>query len=227
MVLSCIASPECRKIERAWQQHRGGARLCHRGDSGFLGEFQVVGRQCAKRGRERGALHVRQLLGVQLHADALDGRRVEYPFGLLARERDFLAEGVDRVHEPFAHERRQHDSTDFGDVVVGATGELRWQRVRAEEGGVHRDPAFLGQRARGTQLFAFVFERQTIAGFDFDRRDALGEQIIEAWQALGYELRLAGRARGVDCRQDAAALGRDLLIRDPVQSLHELLRAIA
>ena len=110
----------------------------HGADAGFVDVFQVIRRQRAKRGGERRALHVGELFGVQLHAQPVRGRGLEHAPGLLAREADLFAERVDRVDQAFAHQRGQHDRADLVDVVVGAAGELRRQRVRAEKGGASR-----------------------------------------------------------------------------------------
>ena len=72
-----------------------------------------------------------------------------------------------------------------------------------------------------------MLERQTVAGFDFDRRHAFGEQLVETRQAFGHELLFACRARGINRRENAAAAGRDLLVRHAVQTLHEFAGAVA
>ena len=83
----------------------------------------------------RAAVHVGELLGVQLDAQALRGRRLEHAPGLFEREADGFAEGIDRVDQSFARQRRQHVADDLVDVFVRAAGEFRWQGVRAEERG--------------------------------------------------------------------------------------------
>ena len=40
------------------------------------------------------------------------------------------------------------------------------------------------QRARRAQHLALVLERESVAGFDFDRGDALGEQSVEPGRRL-------------------------------------------
>jgi len=55
----------------------------------------MVGRKRPILSRERGAVLVRQLLGVEADAKAVVRRRLEQAFDLFGRERDRLAEGVD------------------------------------------------------------------------------------------------------------------------------------
>ena len=90
------------EVERAGQQHRGGVRLRHGLDASFVDVFEVIRGQRAKRGGHGRALHVRELLGVQLHAQALEVRGVEHALGLLEREADVFAERIDRIDQAFA-----------------------------------------------------------------------------------------------------------------------------
>ena len=53
-------------IIRAGQQHRDDAGLRHRGDALLVRIFEMIGRERAKFGGERGAARIRELVGVQL-----------------------------------------------------------------------------------------------------------------------------------------------------------------
>ena len=96
------------EIERTGQQHRGGVRLRHGFDARLVHVFEMIRGQRAKRGGHRGALHVRELLGVEFHAQALEVRGVEDALGLFERKADVFAESIDRIDQTFLDQRRQH-----------------------------------------------------------------------------------------------------------------------
>src|SRR5204863_147246 len=83
---------------------------------------------------------------------------------------------------------------DFADVIVCATRELGRQRMRTEKRGAECDLAQASQLARCAQLLAFVIQREAIAGFDLDAREAFGNQGVEARQGRANEIGCAGRA---------------------------------
>ena len=83
-------------------------------------------------------------------------RGLEHALGLRQRERDALAEHVDRVDQSFGRQRRQHLVADEVDVVVAAPGVFGRQRVRAEEGRAHGDAMRVAEPARDAQLLALV-----------------------------------------------------------------------
>ena len=189
----------------------------------------MIRRERAECRGERRAFLVRELLGMQLHADPLRRGGVEHAFALLAREADVLAERVHRIHQPLLDECRQDVAADLVDVIVGATGELRWQRVRREQGGgdVHAAHVRAGKLARDAQLFALVFQRKAISRLDLDGGHAFVHQRVEPGQRLGHQLLVGGDAGLSHCRHDAATLSGDGLVTHALQSLLEFMRAIA
>ena len=52
-------------------------------------------------------------------------------------------------------------------------------------------------------------EVQAVAGFGLDRRDAVAEHLVEPAPAVGQQVRLAGRARRRDGREDPATRSED------------------
>ena len=72
------------RIEGAGQEHRDRAGRGHRFGAGFVEMFEMVGRKRAIFGGERGAVLVRQLLGVKLHSKAVLGGGLEHPLDLFA-----------------------------------------------------------------------------------------------------------------------------------------------
>ena len=150
----------------------------------------------------------------------------EHPRDLLAREGDRLAEAVDRVDEPLRRERRQHGLGPRRDSRRGRR-EFGRKRVRAEKGRARPRPGALRQAARGAQHLALGRAVEAVAGFDLDRRDALGDERVKSRQRLADEVvlaRLPGRADG---RDDAAPGARDLLVGRAPQARLELGRAVA
>ena len=199
-------------IVGARKQDRGHAGLRHRSDALFVRIFEMIGRQRAELGRERRAARVRQLIGVQFDRKARPARGGEHAGDLVARERNPLAEPVDGVDQAFARQRRDHFVGDFGDIGGAVAGEFRRQRVGAEERRPDGDRALIGEPARDAERFALGGEFESVAGFDFDRPDAVGDQGVQPPQRGLDELvfgRCASRAHG---RKDSAALAGDLFI---------------
>ena len=104
-------------IEGTGQQHRDRAGLRHRGDAGLVGIFEMIGRQRVVARRQRRAMQVRELVGMQLDRQAARLRRVEHARDLLGREGDALAEGIDGVGKAGLLDLRDHGA-DLGDEGV-------------------------------------------------------------------------------------------------------------
>src|ERR1700712_1953666 len=113
--------------------------------------LQVIGGQAVVASGELRAVRVGQLLSVELHWNATFCSRLEYALGLLEREADAFAKGVDGVDQSFIRKRRQHDVTHLTNVVVTVSSELRRHGVRAQECGAHLDRAQTRQLARRSQ----------------------------------------------------------------------------
>ncbi len=67
----------------------------------------------------------------------------------------------------------------------------------AEKSGDDGDGPVERKSPSRAQLLAFVLEREPVAGLDLDRRDAFGEQRIEARQGRAHELPFARSSRGI------------------------------
>src|SRR3546814_7160568 len=79
-------------------------------------------------------------------------------------------------------------SSDLVDVAVRVAGELRRQRMRAEESGADLDAERVADLPRDAQHLAFVVEVQAVAGLDLQRGHAVGEQRACARQRLRQQL---------------------------------------
>jgi len=113
-----------------------------------------------------------QLVPVQAKAEPGGAARLEHRPTLVDIERADFAEGVD----PLRMRRRggEHLATHEVDVVVGTTGKLARQQVRAEEGRLHRvrfgDP-------EGANLVDHV---QSVARLDLDRGRAGPVRLVQS-----------------------------------------------
>ena len=83
----------------------------------------MVGRERAISRGKRGAVLVRQLLGVEPDAQAVMRRRLEHPLDLFRREGDRLAKSVDAGREPLLRGGRDQLVDDLADIMGAA---VRW-----------------------------------------------------------------------------------------------------
>ena len=99
--------------------------------------------------------------------------------------------------------------------------------MRAEERRADRDVALLRELARDAERFALGVKVEPIAGFDFDRADALGDQSVQSLERRSEELvftRVAGRADG---GKNAAAFAGDLFVGRAREPELEFVRPVA
>ena len=196
------------EIERAGQEHRDRAGLRHGRRAGFVGIFEVIGGERAEAGRERRAVEVGELVGMQFYAQAERAGCGEEAGDLVGAEGDALAETVDGVDQALGHQRRQDFCNDAGYIRVLVAVRFRRQGMQAQIGRGDLDRPQLGEPSGRAQLARFRFEIEAIARFDLDRRDALGDQRVEARQRLRDELvnatPCASRAPWRGCRRRRA-----------------------
>ncbi len=92
----------------------------------------------------------------------------------------------------------------------------------------HADGAFLFERARGTQLLAFMLERESVAGLDLHRGDAFGQQRVEPGQGVRDQSCASLAARvALTVETYAAAVARDGFVGGAVEALLKLMGAVA
>ena len=163
-------------VGRAGQQHRHRAGRSQRRDAGGRRVLEVVGRQRAVPGGQRGAAAVAELVGVQLHRQpervaAANTRSICSALNAMR-----LAEPVDGVGEALRGDGRQHLVAHEGDVGVGVAVELRRDGVGAEERrhDVDRDP--LREPAGDPEHPQLGVEVEPVAGLDLERRHPAGGQ---------------------------------------------------
>ena len=121
------------RIESAGEKHGDGARRGHRLRAGFVEMLEMIGGKRAIFGRERGAVLVRQLLGMKPHAQAVVRRRLEQPLDLVGREGDRVAEGIDAGRDALLGRGRDQLVDDFADVMRAAVALVGGERVKREQ----------------------------------------------------------------------------------------------
>ena len=89
----------------------------------------------------------------------------------------------------------------------------------------HRAHPF--QRAGGAQHIQLALDGQPVAGFDLDRPDPFGQQVIKPGQRRLDQLIDRQGVGGRNGRGNAAACARNLFIALPFQTPPELVRALA
>src|SRR3546814_3045868 len=111
-----------------------------------------------------------ELVGMQLHRQPQRARGLEHPPRLRQGEADPFAERVYRVDQSLGVQARQPVDHRV-DVAIRVAGELRRQRMRAEESGADLDAELVADLPRDAQHLAFVVEVQAVAGLDLQRSD--------------------------------------------------------
>ena len=172
-------------------------------------------------------MKVRKLVGMKTNGKAQRAGLLKHARGLLRRERDAFAKGVDRIGQALGGDRRQHGVADGVDIAAAVTFHFRRHRVCAEESGSNRHCARAAEAPRGLQLAAFGIEVEAVAGFDLDGGDTLRDQRVEPRQRGGDQLLGIGLPRRLHRRDDAAAGARNLLVARAGQPLFEFPGAIA
>src|SRR5258706_11179523 len=89
-------------------------------------------------------------------------RGVKYPARLPQRERDVVAERIDRIGEACARHGRQDLVADEVDVGITAAGKFRWHRVRSKAGGRDLDSRLQRESARNPQLLGLVGDIEAV-----------------------------------------------------------------
>lgn len=138
-----------------------------------------------------------------------------------------FAEGVNRIRRAGRSRLRDDGVADQIDVVVGAVGVFRRQRMGRQTGGFHLDRQQLAQLARHPQHFQFALRAEAVTGFDLHAGDAFRQQRPQAEQRLLQQQRFIGLAGGFHGGNDAAALRGDVGVAHAVQPLFELAAAVA
>ena len=135
------------EVERTRKQDRDDPGRRHRLNARFVNIFEVIGREGSNRAARARAVRVRELIGVQLHLQAVSSRGLEHTGSLFRRETNAFAKGVDALREPFRGNRRNHLGTDQIDKGVFGGG-LGREGVSAQERGRDVDRASSCQLSR-------------------------------------------------------------------------------
>ena len=99
--------------------------------------------------------------------------------------------------------------------------------MRAQERRADRDIALFSEPACDGERFALCGKVESIAGFDFDRADALGDKGVQSPQRRPDELVFACRAGRSDSGKNSTAFASDLFICSTGKPELEFVRPIA
>ena len=110
--------------------------------------FEMVGRQSAEFGGERGAPAIGELIGMELHRQPLRARCGEHAARLSGGEADRLAERVDRVRKTGVRRLGNRLSAHALDIVVGASRILDRHGMRGEQRRAHVHADVAGHASR-------------------------------------------------------------------------------
>ena len=105
---------------------------------GFVKMFEMIGRQGAILRGERGAMLVRELLGVEADAQAVVRGGLEDALDLFGSEGDGFAKGVDAGRDALLGRRRNQLVDDLADIMGAAILLVGGQRMEGEQGGTSR-----------------------------------------------------------------------------------------
>ena len=92
-------------VKGAGQHHGDRTRTRERRHARIVRVFEMIDRQRAEFGGQRGAPRIGQLVGVQLDRQSMRARRLEYAPRLRGREGNALAERIDGVGQTLARRR--------------------------------------------------------------------------------------------------------------------------
>src|ERR1700733_7566260 len=154
-------------------------------------------------------------------------RDCEHAGDLVGRERNPLAKPIDGVNQTFVRQRWDHRVRDISDIGVTFVGKFGRQRMRAEERCSDRDITLFGEPACGAEQLTLGVKVEPIAGFDFDRANALGDKSVQSHERRSDELLFARGASRPHGGKYAAAFAGDLFIRCAGEPQLEFVRSIA
>ena len=127
------------------------------------------------------------------------------------READGVAERIHRIHQALRLLRGQPRAHGV-DIGISAAFVFRWQGMRAQRCGAHREGQLAAQAPRHSQAACFVRFAQSVAGFDLQARHTFGHQSTRTDGGGGEQFVIGcstcGRHRGAD----ATAGPRNLLV---------------
>ncbi len=164
---------------------------------------------------------------MHLDGDAQGERGIKEPLGLMHIEGDPLAKDVHRINKPLGTQCGQPLTCNGVNVLIRSGCEFRWQGVRGEERRLYRDGKALTELARRPQHLRLIRKRQSVAGFDLNRRHAFSQQRGEARSCAIDQFFKTCLPRRPHGGEDPTAARRDLGIARPAQALRVFARPCA
>ena len=132
-------------------------------------------------------------------------RLSENAFDLVGRESNVLAKPVDSVSKTFLVSGFQRRDAYIVYIVVLASGIVGRQGMSAQKTGLYPHRSLRFNQTRGSQHRAFRGNVQAIARFDFNRRNAFGDESVDSGKRLLHKLVGGFAARRLDGRNNSAS----------------------
>ena len=150
-----------------------------RRDARVADVVEVVDRHRPQLGRQLGASHVAQLVGVQLGQQPVLDAGLEHAAALLDREGPLLAEGVAEPGQLVLGRRRDHLLHHHLHVVVGPVGVLHRHRMRRQQRRHHVDGVRRADVPVDLQKPQLLIQGQTVAALGLDRGHPVAQEVVQ------------------------------------------------
>ena len=134
-------------------------------------------------------------------------------FGLCKGKADVFTKHIHTFKQAFLPQCGHDVVYDHLQIIVGTAFVFGRNRMRRKQGTAHSDVVFLTQLSGNLQAFAFIFQIQTIARFDFNQAHAFIHVVLQTFFAECIQIRRRAVTRGAYRGIDAAAFCADGLVR--------------
>ena len=155
----------------------------------------MIGGEAVELRHQGGAAAVGDLVGVEFHRQVVGARCFEHATGLRRGEADGFAKGINGVDKAFAGQGRQDLIANQVDIIVGASVIFGGDGVGAKESAADIDAGADAGLGGGDELFSFSLQIKAVAGFYFQRCNALADHMINTDKGRLEQARLICRPR--------------------------------
>ena len=187
----------------------------------------MVGRPALVLRHQCAAAQQTQLLGMAFDGYAQSGCGLKQFFGLRERKADVFTKHIHAFKQAFLPQGGHDVVCDHLQIIVGTAFVFGRNGVGREQGAAHSDVVFFTQFGGNLQAFAFGFQIQTVARFDFNQAHAFIHVVLQTLFAECIQICRRTVTRGAYSGIDAAAFGADGLIRLTVLTALPFARAAA
>lgn len=186
------------------QEYRDGTGGCERPHAVFRSTFEMIGGERPEAGGECGGAGLHDLVGMYFERKPERRRHLEHARRFLRRERDRVAEDIDRVGKFFCRDARQHDVANQFEISRAPPGVFRRHDVSSQIRRTDRYPDRLFQASRDREHAQLRRDVEAVPRFNFDGRRPARDQRAQAAFGASEQARLVRRARHGYGMRDAA-----------------------